>query len=43
MSTIPHVAVFQKKEIRKIIYKKWWFSVADVIEVLTDTVNIRVT
>lgn len=40
MSTIPHVAVFQKKEIRKIIYKnEWWFSVADVIEVLTAEIS----
>jgi hypothetical protein len=32
------IAIFQKKEIRKIIHKnEWWFSVTDVIEVLTDT------
>ncbi|EKE06124.1 MAG: hypothetical protein ACD_19C00079G0029 [uncultured bacterium] len=42
MSTDPHVAIFQKKEIRKVIYKnEWWFSVADVVEALTNTVNIR--
>jgi hypothetical protein len=42
MLTNPHVAVFQKKEIRKVIYKnEWWFSVADVVEALTNTVNIR--
>lgn len=36
------IAVFQKKEIRKIIYKnEWWFSVADVIEILTDTVDVK--
>jgi len=29
------IAIFQKKEIRKIIYKnEWWFSVIDIIEVL---------
>ncbi|KKP68996.1 MAG: hypothetical protein UR66_C0002G0053 [Candidatus Moranbacteria bacterium GW2011_GWE1_35_17] len=32
------IAIFQKKEIRKIIYKnEWWFSVIDVIEALTKT------
>ncbi|MBU1706256.1 Bro-N domain-containing protein [Patescibacteria group bacterium] len=36
------IAIFQKKEIRKIIYKnEWYFSVSDVIEVLTDTVDVR--
>jgi len=41
-NTITKIAIFQKKEIRKIIYQnEWWFSVADVIEALTDTVNIR--
>lgn len=38
----PHVAIFQKKEIRKTIYKnEWWFSVSDVVVVLTDTVDVR--
>ena len=32
------IAIFQKKEIRKTIYKnEWWFSVADVVEALTGT------
>ena len=32
------IAIFQKKEIRKIIYKnEWWFSIKDVIEVLIGT------
>jgi DNA-damage-inducible protein D len=36
------IAIFQKKEIRKIIFNnEWWFSVSDVVEVLTDTVNVR--
>ncbi|MCK4386707.1 MAG: Bro-N domain-containing protein [Candidatus Pacebacteria bacterium] len=36
------IAIFQKKEIRKIIYKnEWWFSVADVVEALTDTVDAK--
>ncbi|MBU2219658.1 Bro-N domain-containing protein [Patescibacteria group bacterium] len=40
--TTTKIAIFQKKEIRKTIYKnEWWFSVADVIEVLTDTVDVR--
>ncbi len=36
------IAIFQKKEIRKTLYKnEWWFSVVDVIEALTDSVNPR--
>lgn len=35
---ITKIAIFQKKEIRKIIHKnEWWFSITDVIEVLTGT------
>jgi DNA-damage-inducible protein D len=35
-----HIAVFRGKEVRKTIHKnEWWFAVADVVEVLTDTVN----
>ena len=36
------IAIFQGKTIRKVIHNsEWWFSVADVIEVLTDTKNVR--
>ncbi|MCK5808439.1 Bro-N domain-containing protein [bacterium] len=32
------IAIFQKKEIRKIIYNsEWWFSVTDICGVLTDS------
>ncbi len=32
------IAVFQGKSIRKTIYQnEWWFSVADVVEILSDT------
>jgi len=32
------IAIFQKKEIRKTIHRgEWWFSVIDIIEVLTGT------
>lgn len=35
-------AVFKGKKIRKTIHKgEWWFSVVDVIEALTDSVNPR--
>ena len=43
-SKIPttKIAIFQTKKIRKTIYQnEWWFSVADIIEALTDTVNVR--
>ncbi|MFH0819945.1 MAG: Bro-N domain-containing protein [bacterium] len=37
-----HIALFRGKTIRKTIYQKeWWFSVIDVVEVLTDSVNPR--
>ena len=38
----PKIAVFKGKEIRKTIYNnEWWFSVIDVIAVLTDSKNPR--
>ena len=36
------IALFKGKKIRKILYNnEWWFSVIDVVEVLTDSVNAR--
>lgn len=36
------IAVFQKKEVRKIIHNnEWWFSIIDVIEALTGTERPR--
>ncbi len=35
-----HLAVFKGKQIRRTLYSnEWWFSVSDVVEALTDTVN----
>ena len=40
--TVTKIAIFQKKEIRKTIYKnEWWFSIIDVIEALTGTERPR--
>ena len=37
------IAIFKGKKIRKTIYNnEWWFSVVDVVEVLTDSVKPRV-
>ena len=37
-----HVAIFKGKSIRKTIFQKeWWFSVSDVIEALTDSVDVK--
>ena len=34
------ISVFRGKEIRKVLHKdKWWFSVSDVVEVLTDSAD----
>jgi DNA-damage-inducible protein D len=34
------IAVFKGKEIRKTIHNdEWWFSVSDVVEALTDSVD----
>jgi len=39
---LTRIAIFQKKEIRKTIYKnEWYFSVVDVIFALTDSINPR--
>ncbi|HBC45360.1 MAG: hypothetical protein UX08_C0008G0011 [Candidatus Collierbacteria bacterium GW2011_GWB1_45_35] len=36
------IAIFQKKEIRKIIYKnEWWFSIVDIVQALTGTERPR--
>jgi hypothetical protein len=36
------IVIFKNKEIRKTYYRnEWWFSVIDVIEALTDSVNPR--
>ena len=36
------IVIFKNKEIRKTFYKnEWWFSVIDIIEALTDSVNPR--
>lgn len=40
--TTTKIAIFQKKEVRKIFHKnEWWFSIVDIIEVLTDTKRSR--
>jgi DNA-damage-inducible protein D len=39
---IIKLAVFQGKQIRKIIHKgEWWFAVVDVVEVLTESPTPR--
>lgn len=39
-NTNRHIAIFRGKFIRKTIYQKeWWFSVVDVVEILTDSPN----
>jgi hypothetical protein len=36
------IAIFKGKQIRKIIHNnEWWFSVIDIVEALTDSVNPR--
>ena len=37
---VTSIAVFRAKEIRRTIHNnEWWFSVADVVVVLTETAN----
>jgi DNA-damage-inducible protein D len=37
---ITNIAIFQKKEVRRIIHNnEWWFVVADVVAALTDSVQ----
>ena len=36
------IAIFKGKQIRKVIHNnEWWFSVVDVVEALTDSINSR--
>lgn len=38
INTITKIAIFRRKEIRRIIYKnEWWFSILDVVGVLTNS------
>lgn len=38
LNTNNQIAIFRGKSIRKTIYKKeWWFSILDVIKILTDS------
>jgi len=40
--TTTKIAIFRRKEIRKIIYKnEWWFSIIDIIKALTETERPR--
>lgn len=42
MNQITKIAIFNGKKIRKVIHNdEWWFSIADVIEVLTDSKDIK--
>jgi prophage antirepressor-like protein len=35
-----HIALFQRKEVRRIIHNnEWWFVITDVVAALTDSVN----
>ena len=43
MNSKTKIAIFRGKKVRRTIYKnEWWFSVVDVIEVLTDSAKPRV-
>ncbi|KKP70668.1 MAG: Prophage antirepressor [Candidatus Moranbacteria bacterium GW2011_GWE2_35_2-] len=42
MKNKTKIALFKGKKVRKIIHNnEWWFSVVDVVEALTDSVNAR--
>ena len=42
MDTTTKIVLFQNKEIRKTLHNnEWWFSVVDVVKVLTDSVDPR--
>jgi hypothetical protein len=37
---INKIAIFQKKEVRRVIYKnEWWFVIVDVVSILTESVQ----
>ncbi len=36
------IAIFKGKQVRRTIHKnEWWFSIADVVEALTDSAGVR--
>jgi DNA-damage-inducible protein D len=39
---LTHIVLFKGKEVRRTIHNdEWWFSVSDVVELLTDSKDIR--
>lgn len=43
MAETTKIAIFKGKQVRRLIYRnEWWFSVVDVVEVLTDSNKPRV-
>lgn len=42
MNQITKIAIFDGKKIRKVIHNgEWWFVIADIIEVLTDSKDVK--
>ncbi|MFA5168596.1 MAG: Bro-N domain-containing protein [Candidatus Omnitrophota bacterium] len=42
LTNATRIALFKGKKIRKVIFQnEWWFSVVDVVEALTDSMNAR--
>ncbi len=36
------ISIFKKKEIRKTLHNnEWWFSISDVVQALTDSINVK--
>ncbi len=42
ISANKKLAIFKGKEIRKIIHNdEWWFAIADIVEILTESVDVK--
>ncbi len=42
IETTTEIALFRRKEIRKTVHNnEWWFSISDIVEILTDSLDVR--
>ena len=42
LKNIKQLAVFKQKSIRRVVHQnEWWFSVSDIVEVLTNSSDVK--
>lgn len=42
MKKVKNIAIFEEKEVRRTWYdNQWYFSVSDIVQILTDSTNVK--